>query len=62
MQNHPSLTPVIELDDEIILSFESLDDFTKTMQPKKNLSELEGFLKDHNMQLKASRHINIYSR
>ena len=48
IQAHPNLRPVEEIIDETVFRFDSTDDFVHTMNPKKNLDELDEFLKKNN--------------
>lgn len=49
----------IEFYDEIIFEFESEQDFIDNMEPKKNMKNLNKFLKNNNFKLRAQRRINI---
>lgn len=51
---------VAEIEDETIFSFESAEDFTQDLNPKKNLSQLVDFLETHQFILNAKRRINIF--
>ncbi len=58
--SHPGLLPIVELNDETYFQFESTDDFMHSLQPRKNLAEIENFLKKHQLILRATRRINIF--
>lgn len=61
MLSHPSLQEVAELIDETIFSFDSLEDFQKTMKPKKGSGdEIQTFLERNEFVLSAERRINIF--
>lgn len=61
MRQHPGLTAIKEIDDETILSFDSLDDFVDTLQPDTSkLPQLQKFLGKHSFVLNAARRINIF--
>jgi|SRR3989338_1036906 len=60
MLSHSGLHAAEEIADETVFQFDSTDDFIHTMNPKKNLNELNEFLKAHNYILNAQRRINIF--
>jgi ubiquinone/menaquinone biosynthesis C-methylase UbiE len=60
MMKHKRLILVNELPDETVFEFDSLDDFMSSMTPKKNLGEVEAFLRQHDYALNAQRRINIF--
>ena len=63
MMDDPRLQLLSEItDDETIIQFNSAEDFTQSMKPKKNLEALDGFLESHNYTLVANRRINIFRR
>ena len=51
-----------ELFDEVVFKFSSVDDFIKTMEPKRNIEQLEPFLIDHSYMVTAERRINIFKK
>lgn len=60
ISDHPRLQKIEEFYDETILTFESVDDFIASMQPKRKLDAIEGFLTENNFSLNAERIIGIY--
>lgn len=58
--NNKSYTETIELPDETVFQFESVEDFITSMNPKKNKSKIKSFLEQNNYTLSASRRINIF--
>lgn len=60
IQGSKLLSEVYELTDKTVFSFDSTEDFVESMHPKQNLSEVDDFLKKHNMTLVANRRINIF--
>lgn len=59
IMNSTKLSVVNELDDKTVFTFESVEDFTQSLHPHKNIEKLEEFLKEHNMTLEAQRRIII---
>ena len=59
IRNHTGLKQIKEENDETIFQFESVDDFIRSMNPKKNPEKLEEFLKQNKYILSAKRRINI---
>lgn len=61
--SHPHLEEVAELPDETVFQFDSLEDYTSTMSPKKGTKEeILCFLEAHQFILQARRRINIFRR
>lgn len=60
LKNFKDYTEVAEIEDETVLQFDSLDDFTKAMSPKSNVENLEQFLEANSYTLNAHRRINIF--
>ena len=58
---HPGLFLVVEIGDESIFQFDSLEDFLESMSPKQSLADIESFLVQHNYTLNAERRINVFS-
>lgn len=58
--NHKGYTEVAEIPDETVFQFESVEDFIKSMNPKKNKKQIGEFLNKNNFILSASRRINIF--
>lgn len=57
------LTEVAELTDETIFSFDGVEDFMTSLQPKKGTKdEIESYLKECDFVLNANRRINIFQR
>jgi ubiquinone/menaquinone biosynthesis C-methylase UbiE len=51
---------IAEIDDETVFKFESVEDFSSSLFPKKNLDQLLAFLDKHQYILNAKRRINIF--
>ena len=60
IKSHSGLHSVKEIIDETVFRFDSTNDFVNTLSPKKNLDELDEFLKKHNYILNAQRRLNIF--
>jgi ubiquinone/menaquinone biosynthesis C-methylase UbiE len=60
MHNRQDLKLVSEFRSETMFRFESMDDFTHTMTPKKNLDLLKAFLDTNNYVLRAERRVSIF--
>lgn len=61
LKSHSGYKEVAEIPDETIFRFDSIDDFMATMNPQKNVSEAENFLKKNDFTLRAARRINVFS-
>jgi ubiquinone/menaquinone biosynthesis C-methylase UbiE len=57
---HRRLTWVVEIPDETIFQFDSLEDFLASMSPKQKIDDIGEFLRRHNFTLNASRRINVF--
>ncbi len=51
---------IVEIDDETVFQFDSIEDFTSVFSPKQNLAQLAGFLEQNQYTLYAKRRINIF--
>lgn len=51
---------IAEIADETVFKFDSVEDFVKSLNPKKSILELETFLMKNNFILRAERRINIF--
>lgn len=61
MLSHDHLKEAAELEDETIFSFDSVDDFRSSMNPKQgSLEAIDDFLRKHNFLLSAQRRINVF--
>jgi ubiquinone/menaquinone biosynthesis C-methylase UbiE len=60
IKNNQNYTEIAETLDETIFQFNSVEDFTASLNPKKSLTEVKGFLEENNYILTASRRISIY--
>jgi ubiquinone/menaquinone biosynthesis C-methylase UbiE len=60
MLTAPRLIEQDEFLGETCFEFSSMEDFVETMKPKRNLAELQVFLKQHAFRLRAQRRINIF--
>ncbi len=60
LKHHSGYIEIAEIPDETVFHFDSLDDFMATMAPKKNIPEVEEFLKKNDFILRAERRINIF--
>jgi ubiquinone/menaquinone biosynthesis C-methylase UbiE len=60
MMSHSGLILIKEIPDETVFQFDSLADFIDSMEPKRNIEALTGFLLDHDYILRAERRINIF--
>lgn len=61
MLSNKRLKEVVEIPDETVFKFDSVDDFVTAFAPNKNLGGIETFLKEHDFILNAHRRINIFS-
>ena len=57
--SHPGLQHTAEIDDETVFKFESVEDFRKSLEPKKNRQDIPPFLESHGFILNAKRRIHI---
>ncbi len=60
IRNIKDAKQIAEISDETIFQFDSVEDFVKSLSPKKSITELEDFLRKTNFILKASRRIKIF--
>ncbi len=60
MLNCIKYTEVAEIFDETIFQFDSVADFVDSLGARKNVGQLEAFLKERNYILNAERRINIF--
>lgn len=61
MHQHRCLREVGEIDDETVFKFDSLDDFIRTMCPKKGTHrDIEDYLRSREFILTAKRRINFF--
>lgn len=51
---------IVEIDDETVFQFDSIEDFTSVFSPKQNLARLADFLEQNKYTLYAKRRINIF--
>ncbi len=63
MLSNRSLNEIAELVDETIFAFDDVEDFIRSLQPKKGTKdEIEDYLKTYGFILNAHRRINIFQR
>lgn len=61
MLSHPNLKEIVELQDETVFQFASVEDFIQSLSPKnEERSAIDVFLKSYNYILNAERRINIF--
>lgn len=60
IKNFKDWKEISEMVDETVFQFESVEDFTTSLSPKKNLEKLKDFLNEHDYILRASRRINVF--
>lgn len=60
MLRHKGYVEIAELQDETMFTFDSVQDFIDTFQPKIHLDGVSDFLRAHNFKLNAERRINIF--
>jgi ubiquinone/menaquinone biosynthesis C-methylase UbiE len=60
MLDHPRLKEVAEIMDETVWKLDSVEDFIKSMTPKRNVDQLKPFLEKNNYILRAARRTNIF--
>ncbi|MEK7585180.1 MAG: class I SAM-dependent methyltransferase [Patescibacteria group bacterium] len=60
IKRHGWVNKGLEIFDETVFKFESVDDFISTMKPKKNMEMIADFLENNDYILRASRRINIF--
>lgn len=59
LKSYHSIQILYDLDDETHFKFESVEDFTSEMKPKKNQSQIKDFLQQHDYLLRLNRRILI---
>ena len=60
IKRHEWVNKGLEIFDETVFKFESVDDFILNLKPKKNIENLASFLENNNYLLNAQRRINIF--